>query len=84
MARLPVMVGFNLPGFKFFDLIAIQAEYQKSPWLNNTYQRGTANINLPFLPNSTDEVMSEADYSILSTRTISNGPFCCGKASTGT
>lgn len=61
-ARMPVMVGFNLPGFKLLDLIAVQAEYQKSPWLNNTYQRGTASINLPYLPNSTDAAMSKVDY----------------------
>jgi hypothetical protein len=61
-ARMPIMVGFNLPGFKLLDLIALQAEYQKSPWLNNTYQRGTASINLPYLPNSTDAVMSKVDY----------------------
>lgn len=61
-ARMPIMVGFNLPGFKLLDLFAIQAEYQKSPWLNNTYQRGTASINLPYLPNSTDAIMSKVDY----------------------
>lgn len=62
MARMPVMLGFNLPGFKLLDLISLQAEYQKSPWMNNTYQRGTASINLPYLPNSTDDVMSKTDY----------------------
>ena len=62
LARMPVMVGINLPGFKLLDVIALQAEYQKSPWLNNTYQRGTASINLPYLPNSTDAVMSKSDY----------------------
>lgn len=33
--RIPVMVGFNLPTFKFFDIVSVEVEYFKSSFQNN-------------------------------------------------
>ena len=33
--RIPAMLGLNLPTFKVLDLLAVEAEYYKSPWRNN-------------------------------------------------
>jgi hypothetical protein len=60
--RMPIMVGFNLPGFNFLDLIAVQGEYIHSPWLNNTYHRGRDGMNIPYFPDPGDKNLSEADY----------------------
>lgn len=66
--RIPVMVGFNLPGFRFFDLISVQVEQMKSPWLNNTAQVGNEAIPLPFLPSASDTVASKKEWNDLATK----------------
>jgi hypothetical protein len=33
--RMPIMVGFNIPSFKFFDVLSVEAEYYKSPFQGN-------------------------------------------------
>lgn len=33
--RMPIMVGFNLPTFKLFDILSIEVEYYKSKFQNN-------------------------------------------------
>jgi hypothetical protein len=61
--RIPIMVGFNFPGFKILDLIAIQAEYFNSPWANNSFMRGySQGGNIPYFPMPSDKVMSEETY----------------------
>jgi hypothetical protein len=60
--RMPIMFGINLPGFKLLDLIAIQGEYLRSPWLNDTYQRGRNAFNTPYLPDPMDANLSKNDY----------------------
>jgi hypothetical protein len=68
MDRMPIMFGFNFPGFKFFDLIALQGEYMKSPWLNNTYQRGRNRANVPYFPGSSDPLLSETEWNDQATK----------------
>jgi hypothetical protein len=60
--RMPVMVGFNLPGFRFFDLIAVQAEFYKSPWINSYEESGQFNESTPFIPAGSDRIFSESSY----------------------
>jgi hypothetical protein len=60
--RMPMMVGFNLPGFKFFDLIAVQAEIYKSPWINSYEETGQTNEATPYIPRGTDPIYSGAVY----------------------
>lgn len=60
--RMPIMLGFNLPGFRFLDLIAVQVEYMKSPWMNNSAQKGRSNFNIPYVPLPEDETMSVDEY----------------------
>jgi hypothetical protein len=60
--RMPVMVGFNFPGFKFFDLISLQGEYMNSPFVNSTYSRSVHGANTPFYPSGSDRVMSKNEY----------------------
>ncbi|HKP97144.1 MAG TPA: hypothetical protein VJ385_15450, partial [Fibrobacteria bacterium] len=60
--RMPIMFGFNFPGFKFLDLIALQGEYMHSPWLNNTYHRGRDGRNIPYIPNFDDKNLSVDNF----------------------
>ena len=36
--RIPVMVGLNLPTFKFLDVLAVEGEYRKADFPNSVYQ----------------------------------------------
>lgn len=66
--RMPMMVGFNLPGFKILDLIAVQVEQFKSPWLNNTAQVAKRGINIPHFPIASDPLLSENAYNDIVTK----------------
>lgn len=66
--RIPVMAGFNLPGFRIFDLISVQMEYYKSRWLNNTSQIANDALPLPFFPIANDTVASRTDWNDLARR----------------
>lgn len=66
--RIPIMFGFNLPGFRFVDLISVQAEYYKSRWLNNTSQIANQAIPLPFFPIAGDTVASRTEWNDLARR----------------
>jgi hypothetical protein len=61
--RMPIMVGINLPTFKWVDLISVQMEYFNSPNLNNTYTMGQKNWALPYLPE--DNLFSEKEWNDL-------------------
>lgn len=63
--RIPVMAGFNLPGFRFLDLCALQVEYFHSPWLNNTSQIGNFAIDVPHFPTASDNLLSQNSYNDL-------------------
>jgi hypothetical protein len=42
--RCPVMVGFNFPGFKILDVLSIELEYLKTPFIpssQNVFKNGT-------------------------------------------
>lgn len=65
MHRIPVMFGFNFPAFRFLDLVSIQLELYKSPWLNNTATIGGYAIATPFTPSSGDSLLSRTDYNDL-------------------
>lgn len=66
--RMPIMVGFNLPGFKFLDLISVQVEQFKSPWLNNTAQIANQAIPLPHFPIASDTISSVTEWNDLATK----------------
>ena len=67
--RMPIMFGFNLPGFKVLDLIALQVEVFKSPWMNSYKQViGESGINAA-LP--TFGKLADADKSITAFNDIS-------------
>ncbi|HAO98663.1 MAG TPA: hypothetical protein DCQ83_01315 [Fibrobacteres bacterium] len=85
--RMPIMMGINLPCFRILDLLAVQAEYFNSPWLNNTFSFASGNHervnNTPYLPISNDTVLSRTNYndmtakdnwkwSVLAKKTIQN------------
>lgn len=66
--RLPLMLGFNVPAFGFLDLVAVQVEWFKSPWLNNTAQVGNRGINIPHFPLTSDSLLSEKAYNDMTTK----------------
>ncbi|MBW8887318.1 MAG: hypothetical protein JF616_06100 [Fibrobacteres bacterium] len=64
--RMPIMVGFNLPTFKWVDLFSVQFEYFNSPNLNNTYTMGQKNWAVPYLPE--DNLFSGREWNDLTTK----------------
>lgn len=64
--RMPVMLGFNVPTFGVLDLLAVQGEYFRSPWLNNTYSLAAGDqnrvVNTPYLPSSGDARLAARVY----------------------
>jgi hypothetical protein len=66
--RMPIMVGFNVPTFRFLDLFAIQVEQYKSRWLNNTAQIANGAIPLPVFPANGDSVASKDEWNDLATK----------------
>ena len=66
--RMPIMVGFNFPGFKILDLVSVQVEQLKSPWLNNTAQIANGANPLPAFPIASDSVASKAEWNDLATK----------------
>jgi hypothetical protein len=60
--RMPMMIGFNLPGFKFIDLISIQAEYFNSPALNSYWELVRTNSAIPVAPLASDKTRSKTEY----------------------
>ncbi len=47
--RVPVMCGINVPTFRLFDVLAVEAEYYKSPYVNSPYFVWTQRSPIPFL-----------------------------------
>lgn len=66
--RMPMMVGFNVPGFHLLDLISVQMEYYNSPNLNNTSTIGAHNWAIPFIPDRGASIFSKKAFNDLSTK----------------
>ncbi|MDQ3001317.1 MAG: hypothetical protein M3Y08_08660 [Fibrobacterota bacterium] len=66
--RMPIMFGFNLPTFRWLDLLSVQGEVLKSPWLNNTAQIGNSASPTPALPQAFDRVASKNEWNDLATK----------------
>lgn len=84
--RMPIMVGMNLPCFKFLDLLSIQAEYYKSPHLNSYTDLVGTNSAVPTHVSATDKARSDKEYlditkhddlswSVLAKKNIGRGAF---------
>jgi hypothetical protein len=65
LGRMPIMVGFNVPTFRFLDLFSVQFEYFNSPNLNNTLPLGQSNWAIPYLPEKTQSIFSQKSYNDL-------------------
>lgn len=63
--RMPIMVGFNLPAFRFLDLLSFQFEYFDSPNLNNVLQLASHNWATPYLPTGSEPAFSRDSYNDL-------------------
>jgi hypothetical protein len=66
--RMPIMVGFNFPGFKILDLISLEVEYFNSPWINSYEESGSTNEATPALPQGSDRLSSKTAYNDVTTR----------------
>ncbi|MBF0431255.1 MAG: hypothetical protein HQK83_08260 [Fibrobacteria bacterium] len=60
--RIPIMFGFNFPGFKLLDLISVQFEYYNSSELNNTFAIGKDGANIPIVPIASDSIVSNHEF----------------------
>ena len=48
LERMPIMFGFNFPTFKLLDVLAIEAEYYSSPYINTADNAWRYRSPLPF------------------------------------
>lgn len=57
LRRIPFMVGFNLPAFKLFDVLAVEVEYRKPEFLNSSRASyGESALPVPYIvPLSSNE-----------------------------
>ncbi|MEO6096233.1 MAG: hypothetical protein ABIW76_11235 [Fibrobacteria bacterium] len=66
--RIPVMLGFNLPTFKWLDHIALEVEYYGSPYRNDLVRLGNNNTVAPWTlqkhPIPSPKPAENADYKI--------------------
>lgn len=60
--RMPLMAGFNVPTFKALDLLSVQVEYYKSPYLNSYGQLVEYNAATPQHILGNNEVRSSTEY----------------------
>jgi hypothetical protein len=64
MDRMPIMMGLNIPTWGILDLLNIEAEYWKNPYLNSTYMvayKGLATPNLADNAYSNIGLLTSAD-----------------------
>lgn len=69
--RIPITATFNLPGFKYVDLISLQVERFASPWMNgygNLLGNNGYNVPVPTLPTGGDENWNETAFNDISER----------------
>lgn len=66
--RMPIMFGINLPTFRLLDLLSVQGEVLRSPWLNNTAQIANGTNPVPALPQAFDRVASKNEWNDLATK----------------
>jgi len=60
--RIPIMAGLNLPTFGILDLLSVEMEYYKSPYLNSYGALVAFNSAVPELVLGSDEVRSKSSY----------------------
>ncbi len=66
--RMPWMIGFNLPTFKFLDLVSLEYEVFNSPWINSFLPLGTSNDAIPQFSSGNDDWNSDKAYNDISTK----------------
>jgi hypothetical protein len=63
--RMPLMVGFNFPAFKILDVLAVEVQYWKYPWSNNSENIWKYGGTVPYMTNGKTggaiPLFSEAD-----------------------
>lgn len=60
--RIPLMAGFNFPCYRILDLLSIQVEYYKSPYLNSYSSLVEYNAAVPQHALGNDKVRSGTEY----------------------
>lgn len=60
--RMPLMAGFNIPCFKFLDLLSAQVEYFNSPYLNSYLELVRSSSGIPTSPLGSDVRRSKTEY----------------------
>lgn len=84
--RIPVMVGFNVPTFKLFDVLSVEVEYYKSRFQNNirdVFQLSYPKWQLPpsqttstypaFIDSSKIETEDDLHWSVYAKKTLFEG-----------
>ncbi len=66
--RLPIMLGVNLPGFHFFDVISIQWEHYASSHINSFYESLSSNEATPEIARGADSLFSKNAYMDIRTK----------------
>lgn len=84
--RMPIMMGFNLPTFKIFDILSVEVEYYKSKFQNNirdVFQYTLPKWKLPpdqtvntyqsFIDTSKIETEDDIHWSVYAKKTLFEG-----------
>lgn len=72
--RMPIMLGFNLPVFKFLDKLSAEVEYHDAPWDDNPAIYNTTSGNepspIPAAKLDTNVVMGKYRWSLYGSKTL--------------
>jgi hypothetical protein len=73
--RMPIMLGFNLPAFKFLDRLNVEFEYYSAPWVDDPtiYNHTSGNTVTPIPKRSaldTNNTKDDIKWSIYASRVL--------------
>jgi hypothetical protein len=71
--RTPIMVGFNFPAFKILDVLAIELEEYKSPYIPSSYNTFKQGLPTPVPANSLGKSVHDVKWSIYAKKRL--GPI---------
>jgi len=91
MERLPIMVGLNIPTMGWLDMLNVEVEYWKNPYLNSTYNLAYTGVSSPYLNidsyhqvglMSTTDAVDDDDFkwSVSATKSVSKAFSITAKA----
>jgi len=75
--RSPFMIGFNFPTFRILDVLAIEYEHLKTPYLPSSYEVFNNGIPVPVTAAEKFLTLSDNRWSIYVKRSLGAFSFLC-------